>query len=97
MEKKQWVLIWQQIICCSKGICIAIFSYLLILISRHRNELRLLEDVGSELAVGKLEDVIGSHQVKTRLVLMHGVEDGLQTENVILLCCRITPVIDTVR
>ena len=51
--------------------------YLLILIGRHSYELCLLEDVGPEGGVGQLEDVAGPHQVEPRLVLVHGVEDGL--------------------
>ena len=52
-------------------------SDLLILISRHSNELGLLEHVGPEGGVGQLEDVAGSDQVEPRLVLVHRVEDGL--------------------
>ena len=46
-------------------------SDLLVLIGRHRYELRLLEDVGPEGGVGQLEDIAGSHQVEPRLVLVH--------------------------
>ena len=55
-------------------------SDLLILISRHSDELGLLEHVGPEGGVGQLEDVAGSDQVEPRLVLVHRVEDGLQRE-----------------
>ena len=44
---------------------------LLILISRHSDELTLLEDVRPEGGVGQLEDVAGSDQVEPRLVLVH--------------------------
>ena len=46
-------------------------TYLLILTGRHRYELRLLEDVGPEGGEGQLEDIVGSHQVEPRLLLMH--------------------------
>ena len=45
--------------------------YLLILVGRHGNELRLLEDVRPEGGVGQLHDVASSHQVEPRLVLVH--------------------------
>ena len=53
-------------------------SDLLILIGRHRDELGLLEHVGPEGGVRQLQDVVGPHQVEPRLVLVHGVEDGLE-------------------
>ena len=53
-------------------------SYLLVLVRRHGDELRLLEHVRAERAVRQLEDVVGAHQVKTRLIFMHGVENGLK-------------------
>ena len=52
-------------------------SDLLILVGCHSYELGLLEDVRPEGGVGQLEDVAGPHQVEPRLVLVHGVEDGL--------------------
>ena len=42
------------------------------------DELRLLEDVRPERGVGQLDDVVGSDEVKSRLVLVHRVQDGLQ-------------------
>lgn len=47
---------------------------LFILISRDGDEFRLLEDVGAKRAVGQLEDVVGSHQMKSRLVLVHRIQ-----------------------
>ena len=39
-----------------------------------------LEDVGPEGGVGELEDVAGPHQVEPRLVLVHWVQNGLETK-----------------
>ena len=36
-----------------------------------------LEDISPEGGVGQLEDVVGSDQVKPRLVLVHRVDNGL--------------------
>jgi len=55
-----------------------IASYLLVLIGRHGDKLRLLEDVTAERRVGKLQDIIGSHEVKPRLILVHRVQYRLQ-------------------
>ena len=57
---------------------------LLVLIGRHSDELTLLEDVGPEGGVRQLEDVTGPHQVEPRLVLVHGVEDGLERSWLVL-------------
>ena len=46
-------------------------SHFLILISRHPDELTLLEDVGPEGGVGQLHDVTGSHKMEPRLVFVH--------------------------
>lgn len=54
--------------------------YLLVLVSCDGDELCLFEDEGPEGAVGQLEDVIGPHQMKPRLVLVHGVEDRLERD-----------------
>ena len=51
---------------------------LLVLVGGDGDELRLLEDVRPERGVGQLDDVVGSDQVKSRLVLVHRVQDGLQ-------------------
>ena len=53
-------------------------TYLLILISRHRYELGLFEDVRPEGGVGQLQDVVGPYQVEPRLVLVHRVQDRLR-------------------
>ena len=55
-------------------------AHLLVLIGGDANELGLLEDVRPERGVGQLDDVIGSDEVKSRLVLVHRVQDGLQKE-----------------
>ena len=47
---------------------------LFILISRDGDEFRLLEDISAKRAVGQLEDVIGPHQMESRLVLVHRVQ-----------------------
>lgn len=54
-----------------------ISMYLFILVGCHGDELGFLEDVGAERGVRQLEDVVGSNEVKARLVLVHGVEDRL--------------------
>lgn len=46
-------------------------THLFILISRDGDELGLLEDISAKRAVGQLEDVVGAHQMKSRLVLVH--------------------------
>lgn len=56
-------------------------THLLILICSHGYELRLLEHVRAKRGVRQLQDVISSHQVETRLVLVHRVQDGLPGGN----------------
>lgn len=51
-----------------------LYTYLFILIRRHCNEGRLFEHVRPERAVRQLENVVCPDEVKTRLVLVHGVE-----------------------
>lgn len=53
-------------------------THLLILICCDGDELGLLEDVRAKRGVRQLQDVIGSHQVETRLVLVHRVQDRLR-------------------
>jgi hypothetical protein len=53
------------------------FCYLFVLVGRNCDEFGLLEDVGPEGGVGQLHDVVGPHQVESRLVLVHRVQDGL--------------------
>ena len=53
----------------------------LVLICGYCDELALFEHVRSERRIGKLKDVAGANQVKTRLVLVHRVEDSLQQNN----------------
>ena len=40
-----------------------------------------LEDISPEGGVGELEDVAGPHQVEPGLVLVHRVQDRLQSED----------------
>ena len=55
-----------------------LITHLLVLVCSDGDELRLLEDVRPERGVGQLDNVVGSDEVKSRLVLVHRVEDGLQ-------------------
>lgn len=50
------------------------FAYLLVLICGDGNEFRFLEHVRAKRGVGQLKDVVGSDQMKPRLILVHGVE-----------------------
>lgn len=52
-------------------------AHLVVLVRCHRHELGFREHVGSEGAVGQLQDVVGPHYVEPGLVLVHGVQDGL--------------------
>lgn len=49
-------------------------TYLLVLVGGDGDELGLFEHVRAKRGVRKLEDVVGSHQVEPRLVLVHGVQ-----------------------
>lgn len=53
-------------------------AYLLVLIGRHGDEFRLLENVTPERRIRKFQDIIGSHEVKPRLILVHRVQYRLQ-------------------
>lgn len=53
-------------------------AHLVVLVGSDSDEVGLWKHVGSEGAVGKLQDVVGSHDVEARLVLVHGIQDGLQ-------------------
>ena len=55
-----------------------LITHLLVLVGGDGDELGLLEDVRPERGVGQLDDVVGSDEVKSRLVLVHRVQDGLQ-------------------
>lgn len=48
-------------------------THLFILVSSNCNEFRFFEDICPESGVRKLQNVVGSDQMKTRLVLVHGV------------------------
>lgn len=52
--------------------------YLLVLVGCDCHELGLREDVGPEGAAGELQHVVGLDDVKSGLVSVHGVQDGLQ-------------------
>lgn len=56
------------------------FAYFFVLVGCNRDELGLLEDVRPKRRVRQLQDVISSHQVKSRLILVHGVQYRLQEE-----------------
>lgn len=53
-------------------------AYLVVLIGSHGNEIRFRKNIRPEGAVRELENVVGSHDVKPRLIFVHGVEYGLQ-------------------
>lgn len=53
-------------------------AHLVVLVGSDRDEVGLGEHVGAEGAVGQLQDVVGSNDVEARLVLVHGVQDGLR-------------------
>ena len=48
-----------------------ISAHLFILVGSNSDELCFFEHIRSECGVGKLQDVICSHQVKSRLILVH--------------------------
>lgn len=48
-------------------------THLVILVGSDRDEVRLGEHVCSERAVREFQDIVGSHNVKSRLVFVHGV------------------------
>lgn len=52
-------------------------AHLVVLVGCDGDEVGLREHVSAEGAVGQLQDVVGSHDVEARLVLVHGVQDGL--------------------
>lgn len=52
--------------------------HLVVLVGGDRDEVGLREHVGAEGTVGQLQDVVGSHDVEARLILVHGVQDGLR-------------------
>ena len=52
--------------------------YLFILVGRDCDKLCLFEHVRPELAVRQFQNVVCPHEMKTRLVLVHGVEYRLK-------------------
>lgn len=53
-------------------------AYLVILISSHGNEIRFRENISPEGAVREFENIVGPHNVKSRLIFVHRVKYGLQ-------------------
>ena len=53
-------------------------GYLLILIGSDSDELCLWENICPEGAVRKLHYIVGSHNVKSGLVLVHGIQNCLE-------------------
>lgn len=53
-------------------------THLVVLIRCHGHELGLGEHVGPEGAVGELQDVVGPNYVEPGLILVHGIQDGLE-------------------
>lgn len=53
-------------------------AYLVVLIRGHGNEIRFRENVSPEGAVREFEYVVGSHDVKARLIFVHRVKYGLE-------------------
>lgn len=53
-------------------------AYLVILISSHSNEIRFRKNVRPEGAVREFENIVGPHDVKSRLIFVHRVKYGLQ-------------------
>lgn len=56
-------------------------AYLVILIRGHGNEIRFRENVSPEGAVREFEYVVGSHNMKARLIFVHRVKYGLEKTN----------------
>lgn len=52
-------------------------AYLVILIRGHGNEIRFGENVSPKGAVREFEYVVGSHNMKARLIFVHRVKYGL--------------------
>lgn len=52
-------------------------AHLVILVGSDSDEVSLWEDIGAKGTVWELQDVVGSHDVEARLVLVHRVQDGL--------------------
>lgn len=53
-------------------------AYLVVLIRSHGNEIRFRENISSEGAVREFENIVGPHNVKSRLIFVHRVKYGLQ-------------------
>jgi hypothetical protein len=53
------------------------------LIGSYSNEIRFWENVSPERAIGQFENVVGSHDVKSGLIFVHGIQDGLEQERIL--------------
>lgn len=53
-------------------------AYLVVLISSDGNEIRFGENISPEGTVREFENIVGPHNVKARLIFVHGVKNGLQ-------------------
>lgn len=58
-------------------------THLVILVCSNCNEVSFGEHIGSERAVRKFQNVVCSHNVKPRLILMHGVQNRLRQETML--------------
>jgi len=54
--------------------------YLFILVRRDSDKLGLFEDVSSERAARQCVEIAGLNEVKSRLVFMHRIQNGLQKQ-----------------
>jgi len=57
-----------------------LYIYLFILIRRDSDKLGLFEDVSSERAARQCVEIAGLNEVKSRLVFMHRIQNGLQKQ-----------------
>ena len=57
------------------------FTHLFVLVGGDADEDGLWEGEGDEAVPPEAEDVVGLHDVETRLVLVHRVQDDLENDN----------------
>lgn len=57
------------------------FLYLFILICGYGDKFGFLEHICTERWIGQLQYIVGSYQMKTWLIFVHRVQNGLQEEN----------------
>lgn len=55
-------------------------TYLVVLIGSDSNEFGLWKHICPESAVGKLQNIVGPHNMEPRLVFVHGVQYSLRTK-----------------